>query len=567
MGAFNPSLMKTADRPDRTASAHHDIRRLSGRPWWKAASRERWCPRTATIAVLAMAVIGSHCPFHSPYDDFDQEVFSVEPPGGSRVASIEIIPNDIYVTPGSVFELRARLRDTDANILPPESRYQVEWQWEAYPLVLDPTVMNAFEIETSYDGPQVAIIRIPSTGSMLTPLSEIPTVRMRATVTGFDGFSDVSYHDYAEVTIVKDDHDQVGADHTPEDMPNVALLRYVEGSESRWRSLGFTDWGELGDLNDPAQNSELSAFSLRKEVGYIKAPIGWTTAKDIVSFATSPPPGALESKRLEPTVPITLRLWFASNFIGKPDYSAADVQQEAIWQIEAAVATFQANLTGVAFTRPTPRELSAVASIEIDPENKDDFPGIKFVHSDYEEHCHDFSKWLLGPVSAEFAEPALNIVYLESIGGFGGMACHHELTQTAQVQIEGGETVPMQGGLIFVGWLDKSFTTPAHELGHAMSLWGKVGHTLGIDGFERTNIMAGNDDTSPWTRDHISLGQAYRMTVCKWSWVNQAVQNPNASPAIAVRKGDTKPGCLTTLNDPIETPEMPKLAREFRNDR
>jgi hypothetical protein len=90
--------------------------------------------------------------------------------------------------------------------------------------------------------------------------------------------------------------------------------------------------------------------------------------------------------------------------------------------------------------------------------------------------------------------------------------------------------------VIFVGLLKKPATL-AHEFGHAFSLTPPLGHSNGVFGMHKDNIMWVKE-TDP--RFHFSLGQAFRMSLGKLS-----VLNTNG-----VRTGDTRP-CPTDGDDEV----------------
>ena len=90
----------------------------------------------------------------------------------------------------------------------------------------------------------------------------------------------------------------------------------------------------------------------------------------------------------------------------------------------------------------------------------------------------------------------LNIYYLPVLGT--GMECPDDLN------------------VVFIA-LNKKPETLAHEFGHGLSLYGGWGHTNTATGFDSSNLMwTGSIDV----RDHISLGQAFRMNLESHSILN-----------------------------------------------
>jgi hypothetical protein len=82
-----------------------------------------------------------------------------------------------------------------------------------------------------------------------------------------------------------------------------------------------------------------------------------------------------------------------------------------------------------------------------------------------------------------------------------------------------GENCDQDHNMVFIGTL-ANVATLAHELGHALSLFGEKetgGHTNDVLPFTDQNLMWGG---GPATRDHVSLGQAFRFNVDERSFLN-----------------------------------------------
>lgn len=109
--------------------------------------------------------------------------------------------------------------------------------------------------------------------------------------------------------------------------------------------------------------------------------------------------------------------------------------------------------------------------------------------------------------------------------------------------------------IIYVSWDARSDATLAHELAHAFGLQAPAsGHTTDYAGFDERNLMwTGLDDAEANARDHLTLGQAYRMNVDARSFVNAA--RGSLGP---LRRGIVKV-CQCTAG---ETEPCPKLSRD-----
>jgi hypothetical protein len=122
----------------------------------------------------------------------------------------------------------------------------------------------------------------------------------------------------------------------------------------------------------------------------------------------------------------------------------------------------------------------------------------------------------IGPYSVRQAVPELFIVFVPSIHGADGA-------------LTGFACVPHPdwvGRAILISTSDYNVTTLVHEIGHILSLNGSYldgagGHTNGRPGFDVGNIMD-KTDYLPYraARNHLTLGQLYRMNAHPHSWLN-----------------------------------------------
>jgi hypothetical protein len=86
---------------------------------------------------------------------------------------------------------------------------------------------------------------------------------------------------------------------------------------------------------------------------------------------------------------------------------------------------------------------------------------------------------------------------------------------------------------VFLSQSNFSVSTPGHEIAHVLGHWYPyldfgVGHVDALVGFEKTNLMwAGVTLGDAELRDHLTLGQIYRMNFDEGSWLNARVVEPD----------------------------------------
>ena len=107
-----------------------------------------------------------------------------------------------------------------------------------------------------------------------------------------------------------------------------------------------------------------------------------------------------------------------------------------------------------------------------------------------------------------------------------------------------GMVCPDDRNVVFMA-LNKKPETLAHEFGHSLSLLGDWGHTNGVPGFAKNNLMWVREND---VRDHFSLGQAFRQNVDPSSMLN----------VNAVRQELTRSCALDA-----DTPACPPLALDW----
>jgi hypothetical protein len=136
---------------------------------------------------------------------------------------------------------------------------------------------------------------------------------------------------------------------------------------------------------------------------------------------------------------------------------------------------------------------------------------------------------LNGPPSL-YDPNVINVYYVYNSEGWSGYNCH-------EVPLTAVTTGPVAENVIFISIWRRAVTTLTHELGHALGLRGAVAHANGLAGFTTKNLlMSGVDLNTMAAQDHLSLGQVYRMSLDKQSWLNHT--RPNG--AAAIRSGTSR---------------------------
>jgi len=200
--------------------------------------------------------------------------------------------------------------------------------------------------------------------------------------------------------------------------------------------------------------SEISIFSSNNAMSFQTGVTTWTNAV-----------GNLHTVSLQPVINVPVTVWIAT----------AGAGPRAVNDIANANLLYSVNKVGVQFTA-TQNDVSGNADAVTIIGNTDACSTVAAIKG-----------------SAFFTPNRLNIYYVN--GAFTGVNC--------------ARAVPGDGNISHVGTI-ANLATLTHEIGHAFGLRpaGSGGHTNGLAGFGSNNIMQGGGLP---TRDHFSLGQAFRM--------------------------------------------------------
>jgi len=260
------------------------------------------------------------------------------------------------------------------------------------------------------------------------------------------------------------------------------------------------------DLNDRIESptgcsTEIVAFSSDRAVE-LKAAPKWThDPSNPVTLAVKPP------------VEVELRFYVPQGVPG--------VATEAQDEMDEATALYAMNRAGIAFKSLSTVAYSPAQAVLIG------------------NGCGGGNAAGLAKAGASLYDPGvINVYYVSQINWSNylfGYNCYLE-------SIVVGGSNAIGENIIFLSLASRPPTTLAHELGHALGLRGKVGHTYGVPGFTNRNLMmSGISFNAQALQDHFSLGQGYRMSLDRLSWLNHA----RPSGAAPIRAGDNRPCQLT----------------------
>jgi hypothetical protein len=292
--------------------------------------------------------------------------------------------------------------------------------------------------------------------------------------------------------------DRLLTNHTRGATPDVALVTGkwggVDVADSVFAIVGIADLGGVGATNAAAGDAVIS-FSATDSMRYRLVP--WTVGPkpDTVDLRpTKPPFGATVVAELRDTpargalraVPVAL--WLAFEPPSEPVERA-----RVLDELDLADSIFRMNRAGIRFDANGPVVLPNQVS----------------------DGCDGAWEILRGgrPVGYTGAWPDLaadvvHVVYCAGcIEGSYGVACSEHPDSAALILVESGTAMP---------------STLAHELAHTLGLRGDLegGHVTDAIGFGHRNLMAtffGGQSSS--FRDHLSLGQVFRMNVDRRSFL------------------------------------------------
>ena len=190
-----------------------------------------------SAAVVACAV--SACDWCPDCDDFDQGVSPYELPAPPTVTSIAILPGEVQVPAGGVFQLHARVQIEAHNgtLVSTDSGYLPTWSWSS-----DQVDTDAATFTPAALNPQRVMVELPAGNQGL------PDLRIRASLG--------SHSAEARIVRAPSAGDRLLADDFAGTLPPVALVDGSWGGTAVIDSaVSFVKGGSLGNVTGGPGNS------------------------------------------------------------------------------------------------------------------------------------------------------------------------------------------------------------------------------------------------------------------------------------------------------------------------
>lgn len=429
---------------------------------------------------------------------------SSSPPSVGRV---DIVPSTVQAGPGEQFQLKARAFTPAGMIVDLSLHPCLSLEWYASQAgVLSAASANTVLVTTpSTPGATQVWAEVSGTESDDCNNSLIPEP-----ITS----DDATIHTVVVATMPSSD--QVHAEKLPADDP-VALLIQGESGGTAITDLvigavGVADLQKNVSARASDGISEMIAFAKGRSV-LARGPDGtsaaWTTAQDIIDADPLPDPDL--GFRLLPVM------------VGLP----SDGSVTATWakdQIDDAAELLDDNRVGIGL----------------------DYIG-DFQH-EREDPTTGLPLGVTSPVAAcETGNVNVDIGTQPDVDG-GSFVLYVLFVESILTDTRGWACSPdddWSGRVIYISSSEYSVTTVAHEIVHVLGLRSpyverKGAHTTEVDGFDESNLMWGVSSLAKASlRDHLSLGQAYRMNFHPASWLNDQILK-DAPDQLMTRACETK---------------------------
>jgi hypothetical protein len=397
--------------------------------------------------------------------------------GCTRVDAIYIVPQEVWAPVGVKFTLRVRPVDEEGKIFPDDRAAGVRWE----------------------TGPGLSVSRrsgattVVTTASPLEPLTSYVRVKRgwwfcarSDSIPVYVGFSSAGMY-----------IDWVQAPRSDPEPPTIGLVDGISTSMISDTLVAFIGQGPVDDLrcDDPVNCGEVTLFSRNYRI--TRDTIDWTPPSALGGSAVLQPPR-------NPVV--------SGIYVLVPGDVANKIMDKDVPWAHKVLADNWTGLTVNLVTHPIVTEPGGTSIIlgwypEIYDSCTLGLPtGVKKVAQQLID---------VGVPSTAFQPDRITVAYVGS------------LWLVDELDPSEGFTCPWNaedGRIVLMPWpRGKTPTMLAHELLHAIGPWDEYpyGHTNGVEGFTSTNVLW-EGEHKQFPRSHISLGQAFRLSLAKGGLFDRA---------------------------------------------
>lgn len=465
----------------------------------------------AVSAALCAVLITSDCSGSpsgpGPKSDEEPVAAAPPPPTPELVKTVEIVPAIIHATAGSLFEVVAIARTADG--VPLVNPGPVAWTGASFS---DPSALRT-------------VVTLPAAGpiTLTATIASKPATATVIIAPGTPNEDNVALPHVAagpvEAVLIDANQRETSAfSASPTLTCRDDLLYRVAGLAVLGRNLTIGCSNSLAVFAvghavrfECQQNVTTPNLNCTTNIKNL-----WSDNVDPVSRTTLPPP-----------LNVDLVVWLRANVTDD------EGNLEATTDANYATDIYEKRRAGMVF------------SIRTDAGGSGGFSGA-FDATDADAQCTGAETQLgFNPVSA-----AINVVYVDEIlygedASVRGIMCDRE-----------NSAAP----ILIVSWKRKVPSTLAHEIAHLMGLMSRIlnadwrgGHTTFLSTFDETNLMWAQENAAVGLeRDHLSLGQVFRLHADERSWIN--VPGSRAA-GLSIRMGD-KQVCQAERHTSTPCPQL-----------
>jgi hypothetical protein len=422
------------------------------------------------------------------------------------VARIEVIPDLVNAVADKQFLMSVRLTNERGQLMPDESAVRVKWS-------SDPRVTLS-----TTSGPQTKVTVSSSVEGPVSLTASLGDISGRATITLARPAASIGM-------------DWGTGGHIDGDRPTLVL---VDGQlTSEWRSdtlIAFAGGGHLDEFRLSDRGGEVTVFSPGHALQ--RLPVGWTDNCDLVQMREDPAPVCSPPVPLDLVEPISIPIYIVTLF--RANFPAADVQTD-LSDARRKLANGWTGLTlkldpvGIDVREELSIQLNVSAAVgwKCQMDGESSLP--------QQLRLAGVNLDLLGPgkVTVVYAQTLLIPTASGAWVEVRGYACQWDKDF---------------GTIVLINWGKRAGTSLTHELGHALG--SPLTHTNGMVGFDASNVMWSYHYAVPASREILTLGQAFRLSLDGDGFIHQRV-DPRPSPQCTGQNQGASEPCPRLAKDVI----------------